>query len=60
MMDDVSFWTFLFCAGGGENDGEGKLGLGENLDVGSVQGLLKLVCSRVNEIDTGLLYEGGE
>ena len=60
MMEDDSFGTFLFCAGGGENDGEGKLGWGENLDVGSVPVFLKLVCSGVNEIETARLHEGGK
>ena len=60
MMEDDSFGTFLFCAGGGENDGGGKLGWGENLDVVVSKVLLKLVCSGVNDIETGRLYEGGE
>ena len=53
MMDDDSFWIFLFWAGGGENDGGGKLGGGEKLELGGGQILLKLVCSGVKEIETG-------
>ena len=60
MMDDDSFWIFLFWTGGGENDGRGKLGGGEKLELGGGQILLKWVCSGVKEIETGRLYEGGE
>ena len=56
MMVDVSVWTLRFYAGGGEiNGGGGKWGGGEKLDVGNVQGLLRLVGSGVKEMDTGPL-----
>ena len=59
MIDDVSVFTLRFCVGGGENnEGGGKWGGGGNVDVDDFQGLF--VGSGVKEMDTGLLYEGGE
>ena len=59
MIDDVSVFTLRFCVGGGENNGGGgKWDGGEKLNVGNFQGLF--VSSGVKEMDTGLLYEGGE
>ena len=55
MMDDDSFWIFLFWAGGGDNGVGGKLGGGEKLELGGGQLLLKLVCSGVKDIETGRL-----
>ena len=61
MIDDVSVWTLLFCAGRGGNDGRGvKWGGGENWDRGKVQGLFRYVTCGVNKMDTGRLYEGRE
>ena len=55
IREDVLVWTLCFCVGGGK-----KVGRLENWDGGSAHALLRLIGSRVKEIETGLLYDGGD